>query len=814
MERARKKSLIGIYLLIMAAMSPPSSAEAVYPADESISADFYRVAFAGETYTRGEAGNSSLWKKESNFQFNAGQSMSADGRYMLFLDRGREAQLIDRLSGKLVSKSSSRINSGATRVDVAGGYAYIADEKGLHLLGRSEKNRDIARYFRMGRQDSVALLTAIEGGVFAGCALVITDNGKAMLAVPGQSKLKQLSLTDGAQPLNLDAGTAVLSRPGQDNHFVLSSDGYTLRLMQLLGDPGNPELVSIDESRRLSTSVKAILQWSQKSLPLMVPLDDIQTPFFYDLVNGRKLQWLDQTLATRWGQLENPFVNLTPDGMRLLVAGDQELQMFHLSSRPDSGDEYVAALSAGRFEIPNCAQNSCSLTIDDSGNLLSLQVSDFEDPKAPGYHELFDISGTWRLNSAAIASVKPGGALAALEKNLQATFKSDTRFEEVIFNDAGSKAYLPVDAFGWLEFNVAPWNETRQISRDTLRLGNWKFKTDNNQLGLLAVDAFVREEEVPRFSFGRAAPLYPDTGETIKRASIMAPQLREAVDMFSAGFRKEGLDAIEAALAGRAEQLKLIFQEIKTYPASYPTWTEENFTSIEAARLLLRVYQELVRDTEALLNADCQPVLSPGQGCKIVASRTHLLAADQVITAVNGLEVRRASDIDTAMTRLDREGWVARVNLNDGTSLQIPVTRKIRDPDSLVWALNLYVQMAMIQGQVKVPRQVKRALSELEVEVPEEAKDRIELAVMASQVLTGKAEEIYSKLLQSKDWARSYSTALSEEIIYYPLRVNKKKLAFILGLKPEEIKGPVMNPYPNDEFIDLNGNILPAMRKN
>ena len=80
MEPARKKSLIGLYLLIMAAMSPPSLAEAVYPADESISADFYRVAIAGETYTRGEAGSSSLWKKESNFQFNAGQSMSADGR--------------------------------------------------------------------------------------------------------------------------------------------------------------------------------------------------------------------------------------------------------------------------------------------------------------------------------------------------------------------------------------------------------------------------------------------------------------------------------------------------------------------------------------------------------------------------------------------------------------------------------------------------------------------------------------------------------------------------------------------------------------
>ena len=131
----------------------------------------------------------------------------------------------------------------------------------------------------------------------------------------------------------------------------------------------------------------------------MVPLDDIQTPFFYDLVNGRKLQWLDQTLATRWGQLENPFVNLTPDGMRLLVAGDQELQMFHLSSRPDSGDEYVAALSAGRFEIPNCAQNSCSLTIDDSGNLLRVQDSDFEHPKAQGYNQLFHISRKRRLKT-------------------------------------------------------------------------------------------------------------------------------------------------------------------------------------------------------------------------------------------------------------------------------------------------------------------------------------------------------------------------------------------------------------------------------
>ncbi len=73
MERARKKSFIGLYLLIMAAMSPPSSAEAVYPADESISADFYRVAFAGETYTRGEAGNSSLWKRRATSSLMLGK---------------------------------------------------------------------------------------------------------------------------------------------------------------------------------------------------------------------------------------------------------------------------------------------------------------------------------------------------------------------------------------------------------------------------------------------------------------------------------------------------------------------------------------------------------------------------------------------------------------------------------------------------------------------------------------------------------------------------------------------------------------------
>ena len=192
--------------------------------------------------------------------------------------------------------------------------------------------------------------------------------------------------------------------------------------------------------------------------------------------------------------------------------------------------------------------------------------------------------------------------------------------------------------------------------------------------------------------------------------------------------------------------------------------------------MLLRVYQELVRDTEALLNADCQPVLSPGQGCKIVASRTHLLAADQVITAVNGLEVRRASDIDTAMTRLDRNGWVARVNLNDGNQPSNPSNTQDQRSRQPGVGLNLYVQMAMIQGQVKVPRQVQKALGELGLAVPEEAKDRMELAVMASRVLIGKADEIYSKLLQRRDWARSYATALSEEVLYYPLRVNKKKL--------------------------------------
>ena len=75
---------------------------------------------------------------------------------------------------------------------------------------------------------------------------------------------------------------------------------------------------------------------------------------------------------------------------------------------------------------------------------------------------------------------------------------------------------------------------------------------------------------------------------------------------------------------------------------------------------------------------------------------------------MNGLEVRHASDIDAAMTRLNTNEWGARVSLNDGNSLQIPIVRKVRDPDSL-WALNLYVQMAMIQGQVKVP-QVQKAL--------------------------------------------------------------------------------------------------------
>ena len=33
------------------------------------------------------------------------------------------------------------------------------------------------------------------------------------------------------------------------------------------------------------------------------------------------------------------------------------------------------------------------------------------------------------------------------------------------------------------------------------------------------------------------------------RTTAMAPQLREAVDMFAAGFRDEGLDAIEAGIS-------------------------------------------------------------------------------------------------------------------------------------------------------------------------------------------------------------------------------------------------------------------------
>ncbi|MEC7078888.1 MAG: hypothetical protein VXX10_01155 [Pseudomonadota bacterium] len=813
MERVRKKSLIGTYLLIMAAISPDSLAEAVYPADESISADLYRVAIAGNIYSRKEADSRSLWKKESNYQFNAGRSTSADGRYVLFLDRGREAQLIDRLSGELVSKSSSRVNEGSTRVDMAGGFAYVADSKGLHLLGKSERNRDVARYFRLRRQDSVELFAAIESGTFAGCAFIITKSGKAMLAVPGQSKLKKLTFNGDTSSLKVDAG-AVLSRPGPDGQFVFSSDGYSLQLIQLQGDPEEPQLAGMDGAQRLSAPVKAILPWTQINAPLIVPMSNDQAPFFYDLTNGRKFQWLDQTLRTRWGQLENPSANLTPDGKRLLIASDNKLQMFHLSPRPDTSDQYVAALSAGQFEIPSCEPISCNLSIDDSGNLLSVQVSDFEDPKAPGTHELFDMSGKWTLNSAAIQKVEPGGDLAELEKQLQAAFKSDTRFTGIVFNETGSKAYLPLDAFGWLEFNVASWNEAQQISRDALRLSNWKFTTDNKKVGLLAVDAFVGDETVPRFSLGRAAPLYPDIGKTTMRTTAMTPQLREAVDMFAAGFRDEGLDAIKAGLAGYPDQLQLIFREIDTYPASYPTWTQEDFTSMEAARLLLQVYEELVQDTEALLNADCQPVLSPGQGCKIISSRTHLLAVDQVITSVNGLEVRHASDIDAAMTRLNRNEWAARVGLSDGNSLQIPVVRKVRDPDSLVWALNLYVQMAMIQGQVKGPRQVQKALGELGLAVPEEAKDRMELAVMASRVLTGKADEIYSKLLQRRDWARSYATALSEEVLYYPLRVNKKKLGFILGLRPEEITGPVMNPYPNDEYVDFDGDILPPMSKN
>ena len=67
---------------------------------------------------------------------------------------------------------------------------------------------------------------------------------------------------------------------------------------------------------------------------------------------------------------------------------------------------------------------------------------------------------------------------------------------------------------------------------------------------------------MPRFSFGRAAPLYPDTGETATmRTTAMAPQLREAVNMFMAGFRNEGLDAIEAALAGYRRTSETHFPE-------------------------------------------------------------------------------------------------------------------------------------------------------------------------------------------------------------------------------------------------------------
>ena len=140
--------------------------------------------------------------------------------------------------------------------------------------------------------------------------------------------------------------------------------------------------------------------------------------------------------------------------------------MFHLSSRPDSGDEYVAALSAGRFEIPNCAQNSCNLSIDDSGNLLLVCRSAIL--KIQRHQAIMSYLTCLESGSQAAPSSKSlnlAETWPPLEKNLQATFKSDTRFEEAIFNDAGSKAYLPVDAFGWLEFNVAPWNEAQSRYR-------------------------------------------------------------------------------------------------------------------------------------------------------------------------------------------------------------------------------------------------------------------------------------------------------------------------------------------------------------
>ncbi len=813
MEQELRQVLPSLYLLLIAAVSPSTSAQAIYPAEESISADIYKIVMAGGAYAPREATKDSLWKKQSNYQFNSGRSLSVDGQYVLFLDRGRKAQLIDRLSNQVISQSSSRVNVGDTQIDIAAGYAYVSDAKGLHLLGRSEKGRDISRYFRMKRQDNVKLLRAIESGTFAGCALVVTSNGKIMLAIPGQSKLRDVGVGDDETSIKLESGAAILSRAGQDNHFIFSSDGYSLQLLQLTGDPENPELLTVATPQRLSAPVKAIVQWSQTNIPLMVPATANRAPFFYDLVNERELKWLDQTLTSRWRQLEDPSVKLTPDGQHLLIQSNEQLQMIHVSPPPDTNNQYVAAVPAGQFEISSCFASSCNISIDNTGQLLSVQVSAFEDPKAAGYHELFDISGMWSLDSVALAAIEPGGTLAELEKHLQASFTSDYRFDEVILDSTGSKAYLPIDVFGWLEFDVAPWSEERQIPRDMLRLGNWKFTTDDGSVGLLAVDAYVGDEPIPRFSFGRAAPLYPNRSNKPRSASAMAPNLREALDMFAAGFREEGLDALEAATIENAGQLKLVFQEINTYPATYPAWTEEHFTSIEAARLLLRAYRELVDDSVALLNVSCEAVLSPGRGCRVVSSKTNLLSADQVITAVNGLEVRRSSDIDAALTRLRKNQWAANISLRDGSRLQIPVNRKIRDPDSFVWAVNLYVQMAMIQGQVNVPRQVQNAFRKLDVEVPQEAKDRIELAVMASRILTGHAKEVYSSLVRRKEWARAYSTALSEEIIFYPLRVNKKKLGFILGLKPEEITGPVVNPYHNDEFVDFNGDTLPPMNK-
>ena len=67
MEREHKQVLTSLHLLVIAAVSPFTSAQAIYPAEESVSADIYQVAIAGETYTPTEATSDTLWKKQSNY---------------------------------------------------------------------------------------------------------------------------------------------------------------------------------------------------------------------------------------------------------------------------------------------------------------------------------------------------------------------------------------------------------------------------------------------------------------------------------------------------------------------------------------------------------------------------------------------------------------------------------------------------------------------------------------------------------------------------------------------------------------------------